>query len=124
MTIKPNSKVMLAEDDETMVTVLQTLLEIEGFIVAVAPVQKGQAKVNLLDFIRKEQPDVMLLDYHLGETSGLDVLHQLREDPTTTRTRIIMTSGMDVQDKCLAAGADDFVLKPFMPDELIMKLRG
>jgi len=117
-----NSKVMLVEDDKTMQSVLRTLLELEGFSVAVAPVQKNQ--VDVLRYIREEQPDIMLLDYHLGDVSGLDLLQLVRQDAASTHLRIIMTSGLDVQDRCLEAGADEFLLKPFMPDELIKKLRG
>ncbi len=117
-----NNKVMLAEDDLTMQSVLRTLLEIEGFLVSIAPVRQSQE--DLLRFIRSEQPDVVLLDVHLGDTNGVDLLRLVREDPNLTRTRIIMTSGMDMQDHCMAAGADGFLLKPFMPDELLQKLRG
>lgn len=118
----PNSKVILAEDDLTMQTVLRTLLELEGFAVSIAPIHQSQEA--LFSFIRSEHPDAILLDVHLGETSGFEVLRQIRQDPVTSQIRIIMTSGMDVHDRCLAAGADGFVLKPFMPDELIQKLHG
>lgn len=117
-----NNKVMLAEDDLTMRSVLRTLLEIEGFTVSVASVRRSEEEI--LGSIRSEHPDVVLLDVHLGDTNGLDVLRLVREDPGLSQTRIIMTSGMDMQDKCMAAGADGFILKPFMPDELIQKLRG
>lgn len=116
-----NNKVMLAEDDVTMQTVLQTLLEIEGFTVALAPVKENQTK--LIGAVRAERPDVLLLDYRLGNISGLDILRLLRENTDTAQTRVIMISGMDMQDYCLTAGADDFILKPFMPEELILKLR-
>ena len=113
---------MLAEDDLTMQAVLRTLLELEGFIVSTVPVR--QSKEDMLSFIRSEHPQVVLLDVHLGEISGFEVLRQVRDDPELSETRIIMTSGMDVQDRCLAEGANGFILKPFMPDELIQKLRG
>jgi len=116
-----NNKVMLAEDDVTMQTVLQTLLEIEGFTVALAPVKENQTK--LIGAVRAERPDVLLLDYRLGNISGLDILRLLRENTDTAQTRVIMISGMDMQDYRLTAGADDFILKPFMPEELILKLR-
>jgi DNA-binding response OmpR family regulator len=122
MVMGPTRKVMLVEDDLTMQAVLRTLLEIEGFAVTVAPLRHDIA--DLLGSIHVEQPDILLLDYHLGDTNGLDVLRRLRADQDSSRTRVIMTSGMDLQERCLAAGADGFILKPFMPDELIQKLRG
>jgi len=122
MAVEPKIKVMLAEDDQSMQSVLCTLLEIEGFDVLSPPVRASQEE--LINFIRSERPDVVLLDYHLGDISGLDVLRGVREDPAISNTRVIMTSGMDMQSRCQAAGADGFILKPFMPDELIQKLRG
>jgi DNA-binding response OmpR family regulator len=122
MTQKLPNKVLLVEDDATMQAVLRTLLEIEGFEVTIAPDCKGQTE--LVSFIKAENPDVMLLDVHLRETSGIEVLRELRQDAAYATTRVIMTSGLDVKEKCIAAGANSFLLKPYMPDELINKLRG
>ncbi len=116
------NKVMLVEDDATMQGVLRTLLEIEGFQVAL-----GQARHQLDELVQSihdAQPDAVLLDVHLRDLSGYDVLQRMRADSAISGVRVIMTSGMDVKDKCMAAGADDFLLKPYMPDELINKLRG
>ncbi len=117
-----SSKVMLVEDDATMQAVLRTLLEIEGFQVALA---KARPKIEeLVQSIHNEKPDVLLLDVHLHDISGFDVLQRIRADAAIARARVIMTSGMDVKDRCMAAGADDFLLKPYMPDELMKKLHG
>jgi len=115
------TKILLVEDDRTMQTVLQTLLELEGYQVVTVPDRKSQSEI--IDFIRGEKPDVILLDVHLYESSGIEVLRVLRQDEQFTHTRIVMTSGLDVKDDCLAAGADSFLLKPYMPDELIANLR-
>jgi CheY-like chemotaxis protein len=122
MTSQQPNKVILVEDDATMQAVLRTLLEIEGFNVALAPDRKGQHELVL--FIKAENPDVVLLDVHLRETSGIEILRELRLDPAFATTRVIMTSGLDMKDKCIAAGANSFLMKPYMPDELINKLRG
>jgi CheY-like chemotaxis protein len=122
MTNRQPNKVLLVEDDSTMQAVLRTLLEIEGFQVTIAPDRKSQTEV--VSFIKAEDPDVMLMDVHLREVSGIEVLRELRTDPVFANTRVIMTSGLDVREKCLAAGANSFLLKPYMPDELINKLRG
>lgn len=116
------TKILLVEDDRTMQTVLQTLLELEGYQVVTVPDRRSQAEI--IDFIRDEKPDVILLDVHLYESSGIEVLCVLRQDEQFTHTRIVMTSGLDTKDVCLAAGADSFLLKPYMPDELLEKLRG
>ena len=122
MTTAQALKVLLVEDDSAMQAVLRTLLEIEGFLVSTAPGRICQQE--LVAFIKGEKPDVMLMDVHLRETSGIEVLRELRNDNEFAQTKVIMTSGSDVKEKCLAAGANNFILKPFMPDELINKLRG
>jgi DNA-binding response OmpR family regulator len=122
MTAPPASKVILVEDDASMQAVLRTLLEIEGFQVVTAPILQNQQE--LVRFIMDEKSDVILLDVYLRDSSGIDLLRELRKDRDFAATRVIMTSGMAVKERCLAAGADGFLLKPFMPDELIEKLRG
>jgi CheY-like chemotaxis protein len=116
-------KVMLVEDDPSMQAVLRTLLELEGFQVF----QAGDTLTAeaLLAVIQAEQPDSILLDVHLrNNVNGVDLMRELRENPGLPKTRVVMTSGMAMEEECMAAGADDFLLKPFMPDELIQKLRG
>lgn len=122
MTSQTSTKIMLVEDDVSMQAVLQTLLEIEGYQVIIAPVRK--VKQELLTFIIDEKPDVMLLDVHLRELSGIELLEELRQDVQFKNVRVVMTSGLDVQEKSLAAGADSFLLKPYMPEELLNKLKG
>ncbi len=116
------SKVLLVEDDASMQAVLRTLLEIEGFQVVTA--QALQSQPQLLHFIQDERPDVILLDVFLRDASGIDLLREMRKDKACSTIRVIMTSGMDVEERCMASGANGFLLKPFMPDELIQKLRG
>jgi DNA-binding response OmpR family regulator len=116
-----NNKIMLVEDDATMQAVLRTLLEIEGFQVTLAPVKSQLGE--LVQTIRDAKPDVVLLDVHLRDISGYDVVQGLRAGSDSAQVRVIMTSGMDVKERCMASGADDFLLKPYMPDELMKKLR-
>jgi DNA-binding response OmpR family regulator len=114
------NKVMLVEDDATMQAVLRTLLELEGYQVALPPAR--QQLDEIIQSIRDANPDVILLDVHLRDISGYDVVQRVRQDSGLSKMRVIMTSGMDVKDRCMAAGADDFLMKPYMPDELINKL--
>ena len=112
------AKVLLAEDDHTMITLLQTLLKMEGFEVAVADVD-----ADIPALIQSEQPDVLFMDVHLGQHSGLDVVEAIRQNPQFESLRIVMTSGLDVRDECLQRGASKFILKPFMPDDLLALIR-
>lgn len=112
-------RVLIADDDETMVSLLTTLLTMEGYTVASLMDKNGDPLEN----IRAAQPDILLLDIYLGRHSGLDLVRRIRQDPDLRSLRIIMVSGMNRREECLQAGADDFLLKPYMPDELFAKLR-
>jgi DNA-binding response OmpR family regulator len=112
------AKVTLAEDDQTMVNLLTTLLRMDGFEVAAL-----DADEDIPAAISSSKPDVLVLDVHLPKQNGLDILDTLRQGDTAHRLRVIMISGLNVRDQCLAHGADDFLLKPFMPDELLDLLR-
>lgn len=107
-------KILLAEDDPTMLSLLKTLLKMEGF----EAVPLGD-KDNLLDVIYREHPDAVLLDVHLAQGNGVDLLREIRLDPQLDRLLVIMQSGMNLAEECRAAGADEFLVKPYMPDTLI-----
>jgi DNA-binding response OmpR family regulator len=72
-----------------------------------------------LDMAREHHPDVIVLDLMLPGISGLDVLSQLRDEANGTNLPIVVISAWgDAREDALAAGADRFVLKPFIPDDL------
>jgi CheY-like chemotaxis protein len=112
-------KVLLADDDPTMVSLLTTLLGMEGFQVAALPDQD----VDLLEVIRNEKPDALVVDIYLGSRNGLDLVRQIRQEDDLKEIKIIMASGIDRTEDCLAAGANAFLLKPYMPDDLFKFLR-
>ncbi|MCQ3937962.1 MAG: hypothetical protein DPW18_13055 [Chloroflexi bacterium] len=107
-------KVLLAEDDITMVSLLKTLLKMEGYDVVAL-----QADEDIVSAVKKEKPDVLLMDVFLNHQSGLDVLEELRSSAETSRLRVVMSSGASVRDECIRRGADGFLAKPYMPDDLI-----
>jgi CheY-like chemotaxis protein len=113
-------KVLLFEDDRTMIGLLTTLLEIEGYQVAQFD---GVSAASLFDSLTMEKPDILLMDVHLRQANGLDLLQALRLNPNFCDLRIIMTSGMNLKENCLKSGANAFIMKPFMPDELITALQ-
>ena len=112
-------KVMVAEDDLTMVSLLNTLLKMEGFDVIALDTDNDIVK-SVVDAC----PDVLLMDVHLSNQNGLDVLDSIRGLKDSCAPRVIMTSGLNVKEACLQRGADGFLLKPFMPDDLIRMLKG
>jgi CheY-like chemotaxis protein len=108
--------VMLAEDDQTMVNLLKTLLEIEGFLVKI---YGGKTHPDLIQLLEMDKPDVLLMDVHLDTLNGIDALRVLRQRPGLNSLKVIMTSGSDVKDQCLKEGANGFLMKPYMPNLLI-----
>jgi DNA-binding response OmpR family regulator len=114
-------KVMLIEDDKTMLTLLSTLLKMENF--QVVQLTTEQTVDDLIATLRREKPDAALVDVHLQNASGVDLLDRIRKEPDLKTIRILMTSGLDMSYECKKAGADDFILKPYMPDELLQHIR-
>lgn len=115
-------KIFLIDDDQTMRDLLSALLRFEGYCVIAI-----DDKENIFDQVRKEMPDVILLDVYIGhnngtEINGLRILAKIRHDPLLQDVKVIMSSGVDLREKCLDIGADDFIMKPYMPEELIAKL--
>jgi CheY-like chemotaxis protein len=113
-------KVMLIEDDHTLVGLLKTLLEIEGFLITIPD---NLASLQICAVLRQEQPDAVLMDVNMRGANGLDLLREIRQAKDLDGIPVIMTSGMHLEEQCLAAGAAAFVLKPFIPDQLISTIR-
>ena len=112
------AKILLAEDDVTMVSLLKTLLKMEGYEVLAL-----DANTDIAAAVEREKPQALFMDVHLGEQSGMKVLETIRRNRDTANVRVIMTSGLNVKEECMRHGADVFLLKPFMPDDLISALK-
>ena len=113
--------VLIVEDEAPLVTLLRYNLEREGF--AVAEALDGE---EALLRVAEDKPDAVLLDLMLPLVSGLEVCRQLRRMPATRSLPIIMlTARGEESDRVrgLDSGADDYVVKPFSPSELIARLR-
>lgn len=107
-------KVMIVDDDRTTVKLLQTLLELDGFETAISP--RGG---DVIQIAERFQPDLFFMDFHLTDIEGVEVLKELRAAGSPfEHTPVVMTSGMNVEDQVMAAGADAFLIKPYEPDEL------
>ena len=114
------AKIMLVEDDATMLSLLRTLLEMEGFEVIAGP-DEAEA---LLEALRTHHPDLLVMDVHLaGGVSGIDLLQSIRGDTTLQGIRVVMTSGIDYSHASLEAGADGFLQKPYMVNDLLEVIR-
>ncbi len=106
------------DDDQIMVSLLHTLLQLDGF-----EVLGGGPLEPIVEAARVQRPDLILMDVFLRGTDGLDILTQLKSDPVLAGTPVVMCSGMDVSDKCTTRGAQAFLLKPYSPDHLLETIR-
>lgn len=101
-----------------MLSLLKTLLKMEGFdVVTLDP------DTDVAAAILREKPHVVFMDVHLGGQSGIKILEAIRNNRDTAHVRVVMTSGMNMKDECMSLGANAFLLKPFMPDDLLNVLR-
>lgn len=107
-------KVLIVDDDDTMVSLLHTLLKLEGYEVI-----DSQDWDGIPDVMASEQPDLVLMDCILPHSNGLDILARIRSQPAFDQTAVLMTSGLDVEHRCQALGADGFLLKPYPPEQLL-----
>ncbi|NDJ59930.1 MAG: response regulator transcription factor [Chloroflexi bacterium] len=110
-------QILIVEDDSDTAEVVGTLLENAGYV-AVA-VARGDLALHE---ISTTPPDLVLLDINLPDMNGLDVLRQVR---INSLLPLIVISGFTQErDKVLAleAGADDYMVKPFSPEELIARV--
>jgi len=113
--------VLIVEDEAALLTMLRYNLEKEGFAVCAAT--DGE---EALIQIAERKPDVVLLDWMLPLISGIEVCRQIRRGRTSRNLPVIMlTARGEEADRVrgLNSGADDYVVKPFSPAELIARLR-
>lgn len=110
-------KVMIIDDDRNSTSLLQTLLEMDGFEVLVVP--RG---LDVFPKAKEFLPDIFLVDYHLTDISGVEVVEQLRASAQFVDIPIIMASGRDVGKEAKAAGVNLFMVKPYDPSQLSEQL--
>ena len=111
-------KVLLAEDDHTMITLLSTLLKLEGINVVAL-----DASADIPAAVLSEKPDSILMDVNIGSQNGMELVQIIRSDPANAKLNIVMASGYNLKEECLKRGANAFLLKPFMPDDLLKLLK-
>jgi CheY-like chemotaxis protein len=108
---------MIVDDDRTTTKLLQTLLNLDGFDVSL--VARG---ADVLQVAQRERPDIFLIDYHLDDMDGPEVVRNLRTLPQFANTPVIIASGMNVEAEALQAGASLFLIKPLEPADLAATL--
>ena len=114
-------RVLIVEDEDALTEMLRYNFDREGFDVVVAA-DGDEAVLAVVE----QQPDLVLLDWMLPRTSGIAVCRRLRGRPQTRALPIIMLTarGEEVDRvRGFESGADDYVVKPFSPSELVARVR-
>jgi DNA-binding response OmpR family regulator len=111
-------RILIVEDEMQIARTLRDYLEVAGFDVTV--VGDGAAAIAS---VRGKRPDLMVLDLGLPGMDGLDVARELRR--TSTTPIVMLTARGDESDRIvgLELGADDYLVKPFSPKELVARVR-
>jgi diguanylate cyclase (GGDEF)-like protein len=113
--------ILVADDDEDIVRFVEINLRLEGFEVATAA--DGE---EALAAVYEVMPDLILLDVMMPKMDGFEVCQRLRNDPNTKGISVIMLTARSLAaDKVvgLTAGADDYMIKPFDPSELVARVK-
>lgn len=117
--VKP--RILVADDEPDLLIVLKDTLELEGFEVLAA----GDG-LQALELIRKNPPDIAILDLNMPRLDGFGVCRELRHDPLLSYLPLIIlsaTTGPASKVEGLDAGADDFITKPVNTAELLARVR-
>lgn len=114
-------KILICEDEEIMLTALEFRLRKQGFVVT-----KAEDGKQAIEQIKLEKPDIIIADIMMPHVSGLELVQFVREDLNDPKTPIIIISALEYDDIVLEAfrlGANDFIAKPFKPNELILRIK-
>ena len=116
-----SQRILIAEDEESIVASLEFLMRHAGFETRVA--RDGDAAIASLTEFR---PHLVLLDIMLPGRSGFEVCRVIRGDPKTRRTRVLMLTargGARDEERGMDAGADEYMTKPFSTKDLVARVR-
>jgi DNA-binding response OmpR family regulator len=116
----PPSTILVVEDDPVILDLLTVNFELEGYTVV-----RAVDGVDGVEQARAHRPDAVVTDVMMPKRSGIDLLRDLRADPELAYIPVVLLSARalatDIRDG-LAAGADDYITKPFEPDDLVVRV--
>ena len=113
-------KILIAEDESDILELINFTLQFGGY--EVIPTSNG---TDALEMTRKEQPDLVLLDVRMPRMSGYQVCTEIKADPGIDHIPVVFLSakGQEAEIKTgYETGAIDYILKPFAPDQLLIRI--
>jgi len=116
-----SANIIIVEDEKDLATLLKYNLSKEGFKIKEA--ETGQEGLQL---IKRELPDLVILDWMLPDFSGIEICRQIKRDNKLKSIPVIMlTAKSEIEDKVrgLETGVDDYITKPFNNKELILRVK-
>ena len=116
----PLGKILVADDDASLVRTLSWILKEHGYDVTTVPGGEG-----LLQRVESDRPDLLLLDIMMPKVDGLQLLERLKSDDRFKDLPVLMVSSMPPEEatvKSLGLGAADFIPKPFRVRELLARV--
>ena len=119
--ITDNKRALIVEDSRTIASIVKHYLQLEGFEVLVA----ADGTIGLETAMR-ERPRVIVTDLNLPGMSGLDMVRALRADAGTRDIAILMLTSdesPETERQAMAAGTDEYILKPMDPQHLAARVR-
>ena len=114
--------ILIADDDPILVEILKFRLEGAGHVVTVA--RDGE---QALAMAREERPDLIVLDSMMPIVAGPEVLAELKSDPELNNVPVVMLTARDGEADIVAGlkgGAAEYLTKPFIPQELLVRISG
>ncbi len=118
--MEQHPKVLVIDDDPMTCQLMETFLGLEQFRTAS---RTHLANDDIIATLDQEQPSLLLMDFHLVSKETLSYLIAIRKNDTWQHLPVIMASAIDYSQKCLAAGASDFIVKPFDWQEAVVRIK-
>lgn len=115
------TKILVAEDERDIRELIAFTLRFAGFDVTLA--KNGAEAVEMVE---AEDPDLIILDVRMPKMTGYEACRKIKADPGTKGTPVMILSakGQEVEiQQGLESGADEYILKPFVPDELVAQVK-
>jgi DNA-binding response OmpR family regulator len=115
------TKIMIVDDDVETTDILESILKLEGY--EPTSVNDSTVAVQIASLLR---PDLFLLDLMMPEIDGFKLCRLLRAIPSFSNTPIIIVTALGDKDSrivAFGAGANGYVTKPYLPQELILKIK-